>query len=257
MADRPGSRAAWARGNLYEYLTRVERRLFAWEWLRRTEEYQRAWERSSALDAPQRRAIARRFGLVELLPPELTAEATRPVWSARVDPAVVPTRPVEHVAAINDRLDVRFLQRWAHVVIDEDVEHWRFGDASFSIRLDVHGGTLLGGPTALSFQLEGLAFALPKVSAIRDLVQLGLTGSPPRPRPVARVPRWILELRVADALQTGASQQQIAKILLGPAVERDGWRRESESHRLRVQRLARSVRERLTTPLAPSWFQHP
>lgn len=250
--------ADWRRGDDYEYLRGVERPMFAWEWLRRTRRYRELWRETRGLDQARRASAAHQVGLVELLPPALSAAEAVPVWRAERDPRVIAAAAASGPEmAPEDRLDIRSFADLAMLALDdEDAEHWRFGTAARSVRLDVTQGTLLGGPTALRFELAGLARLRPKLAPLDLLIRLAAPSvpslAPPRD---PRAARWITELRTADALAAGAHQQAIARALFGAAVPVGGWRREGESYRLRVQRLVRAAQARLLQPLAESWFR--
>lgn len=256
MAPDVAPRFDWRRGALYDYLTNVERSMFAWEWLRRTLRYRRAWAMSRRRGSPEAARIARRFQLVELVDPDLSAAIARPIWRAEHDPHVIEAAPPRAPLPPSDRLDIRALAALASVGFDDDdVEHWRIGTAAMSLRLDVTEGTLLGGPTGLSYQLWGIERLHAKLAPLQFLTRLGRS---PEATSVAakevRAKRWIAELRTADALRDGASQQEIARVLFGPAVPAE-WRSDSDSYRYRVQRLVRKARERLANPLAEEWFR--
>lgn len=250
--------AVWRRGADYAYLLGGERTMFAWEWLRRSPAYRDSWARTrSASDAGQQRA-AEAFGLVALVPPSLPAPAARPLWRAARDPHVLPARVAEGLADRRELLDIRALPGGIDVGFDsEDAEHWRIEIAGRVIRVDVRGGTLLGGPTLLRFELTGLAGARPKLPPLDLLARAGPTGparaiAPPRE---ARARRWIAELRTADALEDGATQQDIARALFGRGLGSGPWRGNDDSQRLRAQRLVRIARARLRHPLDPLWFR--
>lgn len=254
MAKMVTPRSGWQRGESYSYLLSVERSIFAWEWLRRTPDYRRAWDRSRGEPIAAQARLAAKFGLQELIAPSLSGAAARPIWKETVDPRVLNAVPGEATARA-DRIDLWQLWAWAVVAVCDDVEHWRFGNQSFSIRIDLRSGTLLGGEAALAFQLDGLARLAPKLAALDLLMRLAdRPDVPPAVPAERRAARWIAELRVADALAASATQQEMARVLLGPAVLLDGWREAGESHRLRIQRLVRSARRRLAAPLSPLWF---
>src|SRR3546814_12479779 len=63
-----------------------------------------------------------------------------------------------------------------------------------------------------------------------------------------RAPRWVLELRTADAIATGATQHEIAQAFFGSAVASERWRKESSPYRSRVQRLVKAAQRRLADP---------
>lgn len=136
------------------------------------------------------------------------------------------------------------------------VEHWLLSDGHWAVRLDLHDGTLLGGPTLVEHRMTGLASAEPKIEALRQFVLLARKGWLPAsllPRE-RRAAQWILELRAGDALLEGVPQQAIARALFRHAIAPERWRIESASYRLRVQRLVRIARRYLAAPLSGPWF---
>ncbi len=54
--------------------------------------------------------------------------------------------------------------------------------------------------------------------------------------------RWLMVLRVHDALMDGASQREIGKALYGETLSERGWDGQSDSIRSRVRRLAGEAR---------------
>lgn len=129
-------------------------------------------------------------------------------------------------------------------------------DGHWAIRLDLHDGTLLGGPLLIEHRLTGLRSLDTRLKALSQLAELARKGDLPAsliPRE-RRAAQWILELRIGDALLAGASQQDMARRLFGGAVAPDRWRLESTAYRLRIQRLVRRARARLADPLAGPWF---
>ncbi len=135
-------------------------------------------------------------------------------------------------------------------------EHWLLSDGHWAIRLDLHDGTLLGGPVLVEHRVTGLQSAKPKLESLRQFVVLAEKGDLPRSMmPKERkAAHWIMELRVGDALLAGASQQAIARELYGDAIATLRWRVESASYRLRVQRLVKTARRHLAEPFAGPWF---
>lgn len=254
--DRP-ARAPWRRGEPYAYLRHVERAMFAWEWLRRTDAYRAAWQNLRTSCEHNWSRTAHSFGLVEFLSPTLSAMIARPMWRAGHDPRVIAAAACTGDATEDDRLDIRQLANLAAVAInEEDIEHWRIGTAARSLRLDVRAGTLLGGPTALQFELRGLARVRTQLGPLAELIDLGTLGpGPPISVGDAWVARWILELRTADALASGANQQDIARGLFSHAVSDAGWRLDTDSARSRTRRLIRAAEARLAEPLDDYWFR--
>ena len=166
-------------------------------------------------------------------------------------------RPSDAAGAAADLFDIRSLSSLVSVEVNAaHVEHWLLSDGHWAVRLDLHDGTLLGGPTLVEHRVTGLASAEPKIEALRQFVLLARKGRLsaslfPRER---RAAQWILELRAGDALLDGAPQQAIARALFRHAIAPERWRIGSASYRLRVQRLVRVARRYLAAPLSGPWF---
>ena len=174
-----------------------------------------------------------------------------------MDPKVLKGHLVTRRTPAADLFDIRALAPLVSVEIDADrTEHWLFSDGHWIIRLDVHGGTLLGGPAMIEYRLNGVESAKSKLDALRQFLALSEQGRLPTslvPRE-RRAARWILELRVGDAVLIGATEQEIARELFKDAIAPKRWRRDNASYRLRVQRLVRIARHRLAEPLNGPWF---
>lgn len=231
--------------------------MFAWEWLRRYPAYRRAWLcYGDNVGGRIASRVAHRFALIELEDPANDAGTARPIWRSAHDPHVV-VADAKGARALNaDLFDILHLAPLANVAISSDgQEHWIFSDGSRLIRLDVAEGTLLGGPALLRFRLEGVASLPPRLRTIAELVRLLATPKASfTARTARRAGRWIAELRTADALAQGASHRQIAQRLFGD-IARNEWRLASDAYRLRMQRLARAARRRLSSPLSRDWFE--
>lgn len=245
--------ADWRTPDAYAPLLLCDRRAFAWEWLRRSNFYRRLWARRTAMSPD----VLADTGLLAWVDPALAAPDARPIWSIERDPHVLSGRPATGDAVPDDLFDVRSVAPFVSVAVDASHrEHWLLSDGCWAIRLDLHDGTLLGGPILVEHRITGLVSARPKLAALRQFVMLAQRGDlpasmMPRERKAAQ---WILELRAGDALLDAASQQEMARALFGPSIAPRRWRLESASYRLRVQRLARAARRRLADPLVGPWF---
>jgi hypothetical protein len=232
----------------------TDRRSFAWEWMRRTEQYRAAW-RASKLGND---ASAETFGLLDFEDPDNPTPIARPIWAPSIDPSVLHSRSAPTHIDSGDSLDIRRLAGFVSVAVDDlHQEHWLLSDGRWSVRLDLHDGTLLGGPVYLYHEIGGLADAMPQMTTLKQLAALASRGEMPAsfwPRE-SRAARWILELRTADALATGANQFTIARGLFGSSIAEARWRIISSSYRLRVQRLVRTARQYLSDPLSGPWFR--
>jgi hypothetical protein len=257
MAVSSAPASDWRDAASYAHLLESDRRMFAWEWLRRSPMYRRAWSRYGDVpDSPVAIRVASRFCLAALEDPGLDSAKARPIWRAERDPHVLSAAAAQGTLPHCELFDILRLAPWASVAIGADGnEQWLLSDGRWVLRIDIVDGTLLGGPALLRYSLEGLASLVPRLKSLALLVELGARGVSARlpRRPERRASRWVVELRAADALAAGASQRQLAEQLFGEAA-RSGWRLDSDAYRLRVQRLARSARARLAAPLSRDWF---
>ena len=251
--DEPG--ADWRSAEAYAELLLCDRRFFAWEWLRRSAAYRRCWHKREGLPGD----AAARMGLIAWIDPAIPSPRARPIWSMNTDPGVLDGRPAGQAVrnqVASDSLDILTVAPLVSVEFTAQAEHWLLSDGHWAIRLDLHEGTLLGGPLLIEHRLTGLRSLGPRLAALRQLASLAERGELPAslmPRE-RRAAQWILELRVADAILVGASQQAMARRLFGGAVASDHWRLESTAYRLRIQRLVRRARQRFADPLAGPWF---
>lgn len=243
----------WYSATGYLPLENADRSVFAWEWLRRSSGYRRAWIRHEAGLGTRRGA--RRFGLERFEDPALPAPIARVLWTAELDPAVIQAKVADPFAGEGDRIDLRLIAHLVTLYVDDDgVEHILLSDGRHGLRIDLVEGTLIGSPSSLAYALQGLSQLrgpIATLNRLRRLIQChGFEDSELH----GRRDRWIMELRVADALACGASNQDIARVLFAEAIPARLWRSTASSYRQRVQRLARRARSRLSDPLDPHWF---
>lgn len=244
----------WFTADDYAELRLCDRRAFAWEWLRRSPRYRLLW--TLRHDLPRDASL--RMGLLAWVDPNLIWPKARPIWSPATDPRVLDGRLATSAAHAADLFDIRSFASLVSVEIDANhTEHWLLSDGHWAIRLNIRNGTLLGGPAQIEYRMTGRRSAKSKLDTLHQLLTLSEKGRLPRsmaPRET-RAARWILELRVGDALLAGATQQEMARILFDDQVAPKRWRSRSASYRLRVQRLVRIARDRLSDPLGGPWFE--
>ncbi len=235
----------WRDAEAYAWLAPAERGAFAWEWLRRTEPYRAVWQDADAVMA---------IGLLRGEPPWRDARHALPLWSRQVDPGILRglvLRP-GYLTGVQEHhipFDFRRCGAGLRTLPGEAVEHVRIGDGQRSARFDLIGGSVDDGPLAIAWLLAGLHPDEAGIAHLRRLASLcvGYSSTPPAANPLAQ--RWILALRVHDALATGASHQDIARGLYGSLVAPARWRIEASSYRTRVQRLAAAARRYLALPV--------
>ena len=233
----------WRDSAAYAPLLGADRSLFAWEWLRRDPGYRAAFEGAvpggAKCGADERAA---RWGLHAFLPPEPTVPDARPMWTAAVDPFVLRIEATPPTGC--EAFDLGRLARVSTLITGgKGDEHLLLSDGFRTIRLDVVCGSLRQGPADLCFRVEGLACAERAVLALRRFLAVWQTGAFSRSlhRRETRAARWTLLLRAGDALTVGATQREIAAVLLSRDARGPRWRVESASLRSRVQRLVRSA----------------
>jgi hypothetical protein len=242
-AGRP--MADWRSSAPYELLGRCGRPAFAWEWLRRSDDYHAAWRQARPADPSE---TAARFGLHLLEDPALGVPAARPIWRADADPYVLSAFAAPSPGG-TDSFHALPSQALATLVVSAGhVEHWLFSDGWRQIRLDILGGSLAAAPAELEHRFFGIERARPRLIALERLIAFagkraftpGLFPSEPR------AALWALVLRTFDALAAGAAQREIAAQLYGLG-SLPRWRIQAPSYRRRVQRLAEAARSAAET----------
>jgi hypothetical protein len=237
--DWVGPGADWRDGEAYAPLLGADRSIFAWEWLRRDPDYRRA----ALGTADPAAAAAARWGLQRFENPSCAAPGARPVWRADDHPPVLKAL-ARGEAPPGDAIDLFGLGGLATYVADAEGEHWLLSDGLRAVRVDILEGSAAEGPVGLQYLLAGRTSAKAPLLALRRLLSLVEDESFSRtlhPRePKAR--RWILALRVHDALATGNGQREIAAGLLSDSAAEPRWRVNAASIRSQVQRLVRSAR---------------
>jgi hypothetical protein len=250
MERPPDSWPDWRDERGYTHLLAADRSAFAWEWLRRQHAYREAWARRFSADEAAVKAALEgalegaAWGLHFLVDPSLPAPVARPVWRREVYPYVLEADALPR----GEDPDPFELDRLAPLAtLHRSVggeEHLLLSDGLRGIRIDVRHGTLAGGPVTLRYRLAGLSAVVAPLTVLRRLLTLCRRGgfsTALHPRE-ARAPRWIALLRARDGLERGASQRELAEVLLGREPRLARWRISAPSIRSRVQRLARGAR---------------
>lgn len=176
--------------------------------------------------------------------PEVEAPDARIIWHAELDPGILPVAAEPIGRGDPDAIDPATLAPWLTIVRGTDGEHAVLSDGWHHIRLDIEQGSLAnGGLVLLRYRLQGIASAEARILPLRRLIDLCRNRRFSRSLypPDRRVERWILALRVHDAVMDGASQSDIARALFGDALE-SGEDRRSDSLRSRVRRLVGEAR---------------
>jgi hypothetical protein len=238
--------ADWRDAAAYAPLLAADRSIFAWEWLRRDPHYRADAERAlqGCGQLGVKSTAAEQWGLHAFEPPHLTVPNARPIWRADVHPHVLAVH-AEPAGTEPDLFDLEHFRPVSTIVVAPDGrEHLLICDGLRAIRLDVLTGTLAGGAAQLRYRLSGLASAERPLLTLRRLLALSRTSrfaSSLHPRE-ARAKRWLLMLRVHDALAAGADQRRIAAEMLSREAGALRWRSRCPSVRLQVQRLVRGAR---------------
>ena len=228
----------------YAYLHDSDRAGLMWEWLRRDAAYVSWYVRASAVtcgDPP----VALRWRLLLAEDPAVTARHARLFWRADLDPGAL--RVIARPAVSRDPAGWSFhhLRRFLSLICDaEGREHAVLSDGQHHIRLDVEEGTLAEGPVTLHYLLDRGRDADRQLETVRRLAALRADRRFSNERfPLdPHSPRNALVLRVHDALRGGATQRDIAQILVGPERVQGEWHGRSDALRSRVRRLVGEAR---------------
>jgi hypothetical protein len=236
---KSGSLPDWRDAAAYAPLLGADRSLFAWEWLRRDSGYVEA-----AHDKDGRESRAGQFGLVRFEAPDRTVPDARPLWAAELHPYVLRVLAGGE-GGPDDSFDTERFATLATLANSTPNEHLLLSDGLRTVRLDGPAGTFTSGPRKLLYALGGLAAAERPLVTLRRLLALCRSGHFSRAlhRPEPRARRWILMLRAHDGLLAGASQRDIARVLLSRTAGEPRWRSRESSVRAQAQRLVRSARQ--------------
>jgi hypothetical protein len=231
--------ADWRNAAAYAPLLGADRSIFAWEWLRRDPGYRAA----AAQVGGGNSAAPALWGLHAFELPHRTVPDARPVWRGDLHPHVLVATATK-ADKPPDAFDLSPLSRLVTLVREiEGGEHLLLSDGLRTLRIDIVEGRVAADPVELHYRLSGRNSAKGPLLALRRLLALCDKGSFSRtlhPRePSAR--RWILALRVHDALAAGAGQREIAAELLSDAASEARWRVHAASVRSQVQRLVRAT----------------
>jgi hypothetical protein len=172
--------------------------------------------------------------------PSVGATNARLLWTADVDPGVLKVDAVPAAPTANDSFDLARFAAMSSVGQGADnCEHIVISDGYRRIRIDVAVGSLLQGPVLLRHHLDGVDQLDQKLLTLRRLIALHRSGrfASSLFSVGPQTKRFVVALRVYDALQAGASQRDIAIALFGKAVVDDDWKATSDYLRLRVRRL--------------------
>lgn len=233
----------WRNAAHYCALLDADRSFIAWEWLRRDPAYAEAVERACRKAPLDTASEAQRFGLVAFEDPALGVPDARPLWHSEVHAFVLRTRPAQN-GCLEDGLDLNRFEPMVTLLSTPSCDHLLVSDGLRSIRLDGEAQLFAGGPVRLAYRLEGLGGVQAPLLTLRRLLSLNRSGrfsNSLHPREV-RCWRWVQMLRTWDGLQEGASQRDIAGVLLSPSATRPDWRIRDPSLRSRAQRLVRLAR---------------
>jgi len=177
--------------------------------------------------------------------PDVEAPDARIIWRADLDPGTLRVVALPADAGHPDAVDPLALQPWLTMVADHEGEHAVLSDGWHHIRLDVARGSLAAGQAVvLEYHLRGVASAEPKILPLRRLIDLyrNRRFSVSLYPPDRRVDRWIVALRVHDAIAAGASQRDIARALFGDDSANSAEDERADSLRSRVRRLVAVAR---------------
>ncbi|WP_430738995.1 DNA -binding domain-containing protein [Sphingomonas paeninsulae] len=235
----------------------MPRSAFAWEWLRRSSRYRDAWVRRGGQTGSDASCPPESFGLVDYENPAFSAAVARPLWTRSIDPTVLVADVLDRDPEPGDAFNLLNLASLAklHVGVSR-WEHLLLSDGIHGIRLDIATGSVVGSPTLLAYRIQGQASAKGPAETLRQLTALvqRMAFSANLFPQERRTARWILELRTADAIASGASAHEIAAHFYPALTAERRWRVESYAARRRVQRLVARARNQHVDADVRKWF---
>ena len=237
--------ADWKDAEAYAPLLEADRSIFAWEWLRRDPGYRHAARAALQGGRPAgNRPAPERWGLHAFERPHLGAPDARPVWRADIHPYVLKVHADRPLQACDSFELGKLAASPTFMTTPDGYEHLLISDGLRAIRIDVLAGSLKEGPVRLHYRLAGFASAEKPLLTLRRLLALWRTGrfSAALHSGETRARRFVLMLRAHDAIASGATQREIAAVLLSAEAEEDRWRVKAPTLRLRAQRLVRNAR---------------
>jgi hypothetical protein len=197
-----------------------------------------AWQRSARIPC--------NGGFTFAEAPTVAWSEARIIWRAELDPETLSVDAIPIPPGDPDEIDAAKLRPF--LAIARDVaghEHVVLSDGSHRIRLDVEHGSLAdNAPITVRYHLIGIASAWTKTGTLIRFLDLCRSGRFSRslfPHE-HRIDRWVVLLRVHDALRAGASQREIAEVLFGDERFAREWHDASDSLRSRIRRLVRDAR---------------
>lgn len=175
--------------------------------------------------------------------PALPAPDARIIWDAALDPGTLRAVVTRVASDHPDALAPETLDRWLTIVDGVNGQHAVLSDGWRRVRLDLIGDGLRTGPVLLRYEIVGIATASRKLLPLRRFLDLSRRGrfAPPLYPADPRVARWLLALRVHDAIAAGASQGDMIRVLFGGERGPIGIDRR-DSLRSRVRRLVARAR---------------
>lgn len=158
-----------------------------------------------------------------------------PLWSAAIEPRVLPVRAIKFKNCASGSFDLRGLS--ARVLCGPSIQHVRVDLPGAVVRLDVIDGTLVDGPVTLIFELPDDFRLSSRLDALASF-QAARCGAPHVAPLQEKLSRKLLSLHAADAEAVGASLRDIANALFGE----DDWPGNGEHRKSRVRRLVAAGR---------------
>ncbi|MBO9580172.1 MAG: DUF2285 domain-containing protein [Sphingobium sp.] len=152
-----------------------------------------------------------------------------PMWSAAVDPRVIPARATPFQEDCSHVFDGALAA--VRALRGDGREHLLVDWHGIFTRLDINDGTALAGPVCLHFDLPYDPHLETRIGAIRAFVVP--RGSH---RSHLQLARRIHALHATDAHEAGASLREIAELILGPG----DWPGDGEYRKSLVRRMVSS-----------------
>lgn len=251
MSQARRSGTAWARKLVdYDYAQCLDRPGWAWEFLRRNEYYRRDWRTSHAgLPRPIRHVsgaiymrLRRRFpraeawGLVCFEDPSKAADIAHVFWHPDAIARIVRCSSSDEPHPKNPPIDLASFYGERRILALGNVEYLMVRDCQQSARLTIEGPSLLTGPRALTFNIEGLERVSSAMETLQILARLREKMRAP-PTDWSQTELRLRECLVAlDGHLESRTYRDIAEVLYGSDRVSETWTGDTRFMKDKVRR---------------------
>jgi Uncharacterized conserved protein (DUF2285)/Family of unknown function (DUF6499) len=237
----------------YVYARELDEPGWAWEFLRRNEDFRRDYRMNRAGDPvairhvsgatlyrPHRRFLdAETWGLVLFADPDRSAAESDIFWQPELLTHAVHCHCKPSNDNATEQLSLSSFQGRRAVLVSSDNEHIAVSCTQKSSHLLVTSGTLLFGSSTITFLHQGLSTAANHhrtTQILKQFVSAKAATTPPQHRADSKYLDYLIAL---DGHLEGRSYREIANVLYGAGTVGPYWTDDSRGYKLRVRRAVK------------------